>query len=103
MGQQYMNLHCYSDVIPYEVVRVVSEKCVEIRQMSAELAPGERPVMLPGGFCGHCVNQRQLKYVISPQPEAQVIRARLGKRGWKSAFGRHVPADAPKYFYDYNF
>lgn len=100
---KFLNHHGYSDIHPYEVIRQVSEKCVEIREMSAELAPGEKPEVLPGGFCGHCVNQRQLKYVIQPNPEAPVIRARLGKSGWKSAMGRHVPAEEPKYFYDYNF
>ena len=101
---KYLNLCGYSDVSPFEVVRVVSAKCVEIREMSAKLAEGEKPEIIPGGFAGHCVNQRELKYDITSDPEAPVIRARMHKDGrWYSKFGKHAPSDKPIYFYDYNF
>lgn len=100
----YANLHMYTDVVPYEVVRVISDKTIEIRQMDAELAPGEQPNILPGGFAGHCTNQRELKYTITSNPELPVIRARLRKDGYyHSIFGRHILNEKPIRFYDYNF
>ena len=100
----YMNLHLFTDARPYEVVRVVSSKCVVLREMRAKLAEGEKPEILPGGFAGHCTNQRSLKYDITGDPAGDLIRARLHKNGqWHSSHGRHVPSDKPVYFYDYNF
>lgn len=99
----YMNLHGYTDVHPYEVVRVVSAKCVVLREMRAKLAEGEKPQIIPGGFAGHCTNQRELKYDITSM-DGEPVRARLRKNGqWHSKHGRHVPSDKPLYFYDYNF
>ena len=101
---QYANQYGYSDVTPFEVVRVVSEKCLEVREMDAELAPGERPEIIPGGFAGHCTNQRSLKYTITSNPENRVVRIRLGKKGWKDAHGhKYGLSDKPVRFYDYNF
>lgn len=100
----YANLAMYTDVHPFEVVRQVSDKTIEIRGMKARLAEGQKPKIIPGGFAGHCVNQRELEYVIEPNPQAPVIRARLHKDGrWYSKQGRHYLADEPHYFYDYNF
>jgi hypothetical protein len=60
--------------------------------------------VIPGGFAGHCTNQHELKYIIEPDPAAPVVRARKHKDGrFYSKFGRHVLADKPIYFYDYNF
>ena len=71
----------WTDVNPYEVIRVVSEKTLEIREMKA--TKGEwKPEFVPGGFCGTVVNQCEQKWVIEPDPEAPVIRIRLGKKGW---------------------
>jgi hypothetical protein len=101
---QYANQIGYSDVTPFEVVRAVSDKCLEVREMDAELAPGERPEIIPGGFAGHCTNQRSLRYDITSNPENRIVRIRLGKQGWKSADGRKFGlSDKPVYFYDYNF
>lgn len=100
----YANLHMHTDVVPYEVVRVISDKTIEIREMDAELAPGEQPNIVPGSFAGHCTNQRQLKYVIKSNPQNPVIRARRRIDGYfHSAYGRHMMNDKPLYFYDYNF
>lgn len=101
---KYANLHMYTDVVPYEVVRVISDKTIEIREMDADLAEGQRPTILPGGFSGHCTNQRELKYDIRSNPENPVVRARLHKDGmFHSKMGRHVISDEPRRFYDYNF
>ena len=101
---QYANLIGYSDITPYEVVRVISDKTIELREMDAKLADGEQPKFMAGGFAGHCYNQHQLRYDMTSNPERPVIRARLRKDGrFHSAYGKHVLADKPIRFYDYNF
>lgn len=37
---QYANKLGYSDINPYEVIRVVSAKCLEVREMEAVRVPG---------------------------------------------------------------
>lgn len=100
----YANHIGYSDVNPYEVVRVVSDKTLEIRRMNAERDPSYKPEFIPGGFSGHCVNQLDQEWIITSDPAACVIRIRKGKKGWKDASGgRYQLADKPVKFYDYNF
>lgn len=101
---QYANLHGYSDVIPYEVVRVISDKTIEVRRMEVSPDTEWQPKMIPGGFAAHCINQNEQTWVIKSNPSASVIRIRKRKNGtWHSAFGRHVLSEKPRYFYDYNF
>lgn len=102
---KYANHIGYSDINPYEVVKVISDKTLEVREMDAKLAEGEKPQFIVGGFAGHCVNQRELKYDISSNPENPVIRIRLRKNGYfySSGGAKFKLADEPKYFYDYNF
>ena len=49
----------YSDVNPYEVIKVVSDKCIEIREMKAQLNPSYKPQFIPGGFSVVCLNDEQ--------------------------------------------
>lgn len=101
---KYANLHGYTDIYPYEVIRVISDKTIEIREMKSELDPSWKPEMIPGGFAAHCINQNDQTYTYSSNDQVQTIRMRKRKDGrWYSAFGRHVLSDAPKRFYDYNF
>ena len=100
----YANLHMYTDVRPYEVIRVVSDKTIELRQMNAERDPTWKPDTIIGGFAGHTVNNHTQRYTYSVNEDASIIRARLRKDGYfHSKLGRHVLSDNPIYFYDYNF
>lgn len=50
----YANHIGYSDVNPYEVVKVISEKCLEVRAMDATRAnPKNKLGFAQGGFVGH--------------------------------------------------
>ena len=103
-GHGFANLAMYTDVQPFEIVRRVSDKCIELRPMTWKLAEGEKPEIIPGGFAGHCTNQRGLKYDIEQNTSAPTIRARLRKDGYyHSKLGRHVVSEKPRAFYDYNF
>ncbi len=102
----YANRCGYSDVEPYEVVRVISDKTVEVRLMDAELAPGSKPEIIPGGFAGHCVNNRDLEYVIKSNPDRLTKRIRWSeaKLEWRDKSGaRYSMNDKPVRYYDYNF
>lgn len=100
----FANHYGYSDVNPYEVVRVISDKTIEVREMDAERDESVKLEWEIGGFCAHCSNQRDQKWFIKSNPENQVIRIRLGKQGWKDKHGRMFGlSDQPIKFYDYNF
>jgi hypothetical protein len=100
----HANMHGWSDVTPFEIVRVVSPKTIEVRAMIAEQNESFKPEIIPGGFAGHCVNQGQQKWNYKSAPEGMVLRARLRKDGnFHSNFGKHVLSTEPRKFYDYNF
>ncbi len=105
METRFANRLGYSDVEPFEVVRVVSEKCLEVRAMKAELDPAWKPEWVVGGFAGQCINQRNQKWVIESDVEGCVQRIRLQKNGdWKAPSGeRFALSIIPIRFYDYNF
>ena len=102
---KYANYHGYSDVNPFEVVKVISDKTIEVREMNAERDDSVKMEFHVGGFSAHCSNQRDQKWFITSDESAPVIRIRLSKnRGWQDKHGRRfVLADSPLKFYDYNF
>jgi hypothetical protein len=94
----------YSDVTPFEIVRVVSDKTVEIRGMIANRDTTWTPEVVPGGFVGHCTNQDEQRWVILSDPTRPTFRIRLGKKGWKDKYGsRYSLSTRPRRFHDYNF
>jgi hypothetical protein len=101
---KYANRMGYTDIDPYEVVRVVSDKTLEIRGMKSERPESFKPEFVIGGFSAVCINQLDQEWVITPDAEAPVLRIRKGKSGWKDAFGgKYRLGDEPVRFYDYNF
>ena len=100
---KYANLHMYTDIQPYEIVRLVSVKTMHVRPMIAMQGEWKKKVA-PGGFCGHVINQDDQKWSIVSDPSADTIIIRKQKDGsWKSKNGRHVLSSNPRKFYDYNF
>ena len=96
----------YSDVNPFEIVRRVSDRTIEIRAMNAERAnPKEDMGFIPGGFVGHFADQHKQQWTITSNPEARVTRIRLQKDGkWRCKHGeRFILAAQPRKFHDYNF
>ena len=102
INYEYANMSGYSDVKPFEIVRVISDKTIEIREMDAER--GEwKPEIISGGFAGHYVNQDDQVWNIKSNEANPVIRARRNKDGWKSSYGKHFLSTQPSKFHDYNF
>jgi len=102
----HANQNGYSDTTPFEIVRVVSDKTIELKSMTAERAADWKPEIVAGGFSGHCTNNgnQSKAWVIKSDPEGYKVRARLQKDGsWKSSHGRHSLHTAAIKHYDYNF
>lgn len=102
----YMTGASWSDAEPFEIVRRVSDKTMEIRAMSATLSPEWTADRVPGGFAGHVRNQDSQRWDIVPNPDMPVFRVRLCKGGfWKAANSsmRFYPSARPVKFYDFNF
>lgn len=100
----YANMHGYSDVEPYEIVRIVNSKMIEVRSMKCELAKDWKPEVIIGGFVGHTVNNQSQRWTIESDPEGSLMKLRLNVKGeWRSKAGRHSIHFRPVKFYDYNF
>ncbi|MFZ9767167.1 MAG: hypothetical protein ACO3C4_01580 [Candidatus Limnocylindrus sp.] len=100
----YANKLGYSDVDPYEIVRRVSERTLDVRPMRTERDPEWKPEFVAGGFCGTVVNQNSQRWLYESDPSQPLVRIRLGKQGWRDAGGsRYVISATPFKFYDYNF
>jgi hypothetical protein len=103
--KKFANMQIGSDVFPYEVVRFVSDKTLEVRRMSATLDPGWRPKFVQGGFTAHCTNQGEQRWIYKSIPEAESIRIRKKKSGkaWVNKGFIFRLSDRPVMFHDYNF
>ena len=101
--EKYANFYGWTDIEPYEVVKVISDKTIEIRKMKSVLDDW-KPNYIPGGFSIICTNINTQKYIITSDETAPIIRARKNKEGkWKSSAGWHRLEDVPRKFFDYNF
>ena len=116
--EKFANYLGYTDINPYEVVKVVSDKCIEIREMSAEKIKWDMKIY-QGGFSHHVANQDQQKWNITSNEGNPIVRIRLNKSGqqydhpsksykpcytWKDKHGaRYGLSNKPVKFYDYNF
>jgi hypothetical protein len=109
---KYANERGYTDVKPWEVIKVVSDQTLEIRLMDAE--KGEwKPEWHAGGFAGHCSNQHEQVWNITSNKNNPVIRIRRRKNPnvysdqpyiWCDKYGQKYDLeDKPVKFYDYNF
>lgn len=100
--RKYANLHLHTDVQPYEVVRVVSEKCVEVRPMETKQIEFPKEFHV-GGFSAHCSDQHRQKYEYFSNENAPVMKIRKTKKGWRLGSMKFRMSNAPIKFYDYNF
>tara|TARA_R100001244_G_scaffold131264_1_gene104302 strand:- start:3 stop:566 length:564 start_codon:yes stop_codon:yes gene_type:complete len=98
----------YTDCSPFEVVRVISAKCVQIRAMDSEQLEWKKDWSM-GGFAGHLNNQRDQKWEITSNKDNHSFKIRFsnpknGYATWKDAHGnKYNMSEAPYKFYDYNF
>ena len=101
---KYANLRLHSDVEPYEIVKVVSNKTLIVRPMHAKLDPTWKPEMHAGGFVAHTSNNYDQKWIITSDVLSDTVRIRLHKNGtWHGRSGRFTINEKPIKFHDYNF
>ena len=86
----HANLHLYSDVYPYEIVRKISDKTLEIRKMNYTLTNNDMS------------NQ---EWEISSNENNPTFRIRLNKNGtWRDRRKLRYSLDTePSCYYDYSF
>ena len=78
----------WTDLTPYEVVRVVSEKTIEIRELDVEITGGD---------------WLDPEYKLISNDAHPVERARLGKMGWKLRDGKKIYVGHARYYRDPSF
>jgi len=101
-------LHFYSDAQAYTVVDVINEKKIVVRACTATLKDGWRPEIQPGGFAGHCTNNRDQEYTYEDREELGGRVFTLRKNGnWceegQESNSSKLRLGYRKAFHDYNF
>lgn len=100
--QKYANFHMFSDVEPYEIVKVISDKTIEVRGMTC--TRNFKPEWIPGGFAGVCTNQQDQEWLIESNPTNNTLRLRKRKDGnfYKGSM-KFILSNTPSKYYDFNF
>lgn len=80
----------WTDHTPFEVVKVVSDKTVDIRELDYEMVSGSE-------FDGSA----EYKYYVNESNP--IIRVRRGKRGWRTAHGMRICFGYARRYYDPSF
>ena len=94
----------YSDCKACTVIKRTKSSIVIQRDSVERL---DAPIITPGGFAGHCSNQREIRYNCTPNPQGYTetytrrnngkwVRKGDTKKGTSVFMGKHE-------FYDYNF
>lgn len=103
-SRKYANLRMYTDIKPYEITKVISDKTIEIRRMDSTHTNKADLKFQSGGFSAHCVNNWNQQYTFKSNKDYEVVRARLRADGYfYSMWGRHSLDKKPSEHYDYNF
>lgn len=78
----------WTDRKPFEVVRVISNKTIEIRELDVEMTGGD---------------WLDPEYKLYSNENHPIARARLGKMGWKLADGMKIYIGHASYYRDPSF
>lgn len=96
----------YTDRHAFEVVRIVSDKTLEIRRLTAERDESVEMEFVIGGFSAHCTTNNAQKWLFSSNPNQPTVRVRRSKHDreiWVNGTSRYRITAQPEEFYDYNF
>lgn len=98
--RKYCNFYGWSDIHPFEVIRIINDKTIEVRAM--DTIQTEQPKEFhAGGFVGHYSDNNNQAYDFISNEKNQKKRILLSKKGW--CHGTFKMSDKPIKFYDYNF
>ena len=101
----HVSEYCYTDVHAFEIVKVISDKTIEVRQMATKHDISHLTQHV-GGFSAHTENQRNQKVTYASELNNPVIRIRRKKNNpesWTSNGSKFGLTQEPYAFYDYNF
>lgn len=106
----YCNEYLYSDIKPFEVIEIVNERTLIIREMKAQIKEEAQKALydsfVAGGFCGHFNSDLQ-EWDITPDERGFVTKVRRHKDGYFYVAGckgsRFCLHNKPVKYYDYNF
>ena len=81
MRRQFAILETERDIRPFEVVDVVSDVTLMLREMACDLKPGWRPRYI----MGRCMNEDEQDWIIAPDLRAVPFRIRWSPklRQWR--------------------
>ena len=92
----FANFVGWSDQEPYEIVKIISKKTIEIRAMDISKNKTKMK-FVSGGFSAYCTNLYDQDYDYFSNEDNPIVRIRLHKNGgWKSAGGRATKLPRPK-------
>jgi hypothetical protein len=90
----------YTDRTAYTIIGKTAKSLTLQRDRAKRLTD---PVIVPGGFAGHCTNNNDIKYEYSPDPKGQIVKAHWSEKKQRY-FVQGTPVSAGRSeFYDYNF
>ena len=62
------------------------------------------PVIVPGGFAGHCTNNNDIEYSYEPDSNGSITKAHWSEKKQAYLVGGHLRVIEGRHeFYDYNF
>ncbi len=95
----------WTDREPFHIVKVCTATKIVVRAAKAERDTTWKPEIIPGGFVGHCVNNSEQRWFITPgEPGAREVELRRHKDGrWYSKNGVRFGVGYAAKHYDYNF
>jgi len=94
-------LHFYTDAHAFTIISVSkSGKSFKMQRDTATRL--DDPITIIGGFSGHTVNNRNIRYSYEQNTDGGVIEVRMTQRGWKHRATQTVTSGRGE-FYDYNF
>jgi hypothetical protein len=102
----------YSDRVPFEVIEVINDRRINVREMKATINPNFKPNFIPGGFCGTVVNQDEQEWILTSNPQGEVKELFKTKRckgfgKWlekgTNGSGYYFSLGKAYNFYDYNY
>lgn len=102
---RYFTEQGYSQYYPWVLEKVSpSGKTLTLRRVRTASDPDWKPHIIPGGFVGHCDNQRDQTWLYDGLGYI-TITIRKNKNGHWMHKGVlfHEEKAGPYYFYDYNF
>jgi hypothetical protein len=87
------------DIIPFEVVEMISSITLVVRDMASDLDSSFRPHV----FMSQCLNNEDQSWTITPDPKGLSFRIRYLKSGrWKDAAGNYYElADEPRRWHQF--